>query len=158
MITMAAAGLIAKDVSKVLWGWVREVPLWVWAVAIAAALWWWDRDNQFDAGVAAGGAAENARWVAAQEKADREARAAEEKRDKDAAAITEKSDERAQDAVVETRTETAKAVERVHYVTREILVPAGCPVGLPDSVRDEGRAAVERARRAGSQVRAGTDP
>jgi len=137
-----------------LWALLRRLPWQVWAAAaLVAAFWWWG-GHRYNAGVAA----ERARWEAAQAEADRKAREAEAKRDAAAAAVNDKAAARASEAATEVRTETAAAVERVRYVTRTIDVPADCPAGLPDLVRDEGRAAVARARAAGDQVRAGRDP
>lgn len=139
---------------KAAWGFLRAIPWQAWVVAAVLLIGWRYGEHRYDAGVAA----ENKRWVDAQAKADADAKAAAEKRDKDAGAINTSTTERAHEASVETRTETASAVERVRYETRTIEVPANCPVGLPDRVLDEGRAAVDRARTAGGPLRAGRDP
>lgn len=139
--------------AKAVWGFLRAIPWQAWLVAAVLFVGWRYGEHRYDAGVTA----ENGRWVAAQAKADADAKAAEEKRDKEAAAIDTSTTEAAHEATVETRTETATAVERVRYVTRTIEIPAGCPTALPDVVRDEGRAAVERARAAGGEVPAGKD-
>lgn len=140
----------AKDT----WSFLRAIPWQAWAVAAVLLIGWRYGEHRYDAGVAD----ENGRWLAAQAKADADAKAAGEKRAKDAAAINTSTTDRAHEATVETRTETAAAVERVRYETRTIEVPANCPTGLPERVRDEGRAAVDRARAAGGPLRAGRDP
>lgn len=146
----AGAGRVAKVVGKFL----KAVPLWVWLVLVVAGAWWWDRGNQYDAGVAAA----EAQCALDNATADAEAKAAESARDKEGQGIDKASDDRAADAVLDTRTTTAKAVETIRYEIRTIEIPAGCPTALPDRVRDEGRAAVERARSAGAEVRKGRDP
>lgn len=137
--------------AKGVWGFLRAIPWQAWAVAAVLLVGWRYGEHLYDAGVAD----ENARWVAAQAKADADAKAAEQARDKAAESINTSTTDQAHEATVESRTETAAAVERVRYEIRTIEVPAGCPTALPARVRDEGRAAVERARTAGSQVRAG---
>lgn len=146
----AGAGKVAKGIGKFL----QAVPLWVWLAVAIAGTWWWDRGAQYDAGVAAA----EAQCALDNATADAEAKAAQDTRDKEGHGIDKASDERAADAVLDTRTATAKAVETIRYEIRTIEVPAGCPTGLPDRVRDEGRAAVERARAAGAEVRKGRDP
>lgn len=136
------------------WKFLRAVPWQAWLVAAVLLVGWRWGEHRYDAGVAA----ESARWVAAQAEADRQAKAAKEKRDRVATDVSAATTERAHEATTKTRTETAAAVERVKYETRTIVVPAACPTGLPAVVRDEGRAAVERARSAGREVRAGRDP
>lgn len=140
-------------VVKAIFGALRAIPWWAWVVfaLIGAAYWYGER--RYDAGQAA----ERAMWEDAQALAEKEAKADEEARDRASKAVSDESANAAQDAVVETRDETASAVERVRYVTRKIVVPADCP-GLPDSVSDEGRAAVERARAAQGPVRAAGNP
>lgn len=137
-----------------IWKFLRAIPWQVYAVAALLLAGWLYGQHQYSAGVDAA----NARWTAAQADADREGKTAEAARDKAATGVNTAATERAHEATVETRTETAAAVERVKYVTRTIHVPADCPVALPDVVRDEGRAAVERARAAGSALRAGRNP
>lgn len=144
----------AWEVLKVFGGLLRAVPLWVWMVAVLLVAWHIDRGEQYQAGVDA----EKARQVAAQLEADREAREKQDKRDQDAVQISRQSDERAQDAVVETRTETAAAVERVRYETRVIEVPVGCDRPLPVGLRDEFAKAVDAANAAGRGLRAGPNP
>lgn len=139
---------------KAVGGFLRAIPWQVYAVAALLAVGWLYGQHQYNAGVDA----ENARWTDAQADADAKAKAAEATRDTTATGINTAATERAHEATVETRTETAAAVERVKYVTRTIHVPVDCPVDLPDSVRDEGRAAVERAQAAGSALRAGQHP
>lgn len=140
--------------AKGAWAFLRAIPWQAWAVAAVLLIGWRYGEHRYDSGVAD----ERASWVAAQAKADAEAKAAAAKQAQDAAAINNSTTDRAHEATVETRTETAAAVERVRYETRTIEVPANCPTGLPDRVRDEGRAAVDRARAAGSPLRAGRDP
>ena len=148
---IGAAGAIA--LAKGALGFLRAIPWQVWAVAAVLGAGWYYGEVRYDAGVAA----EKARWTKAQADADRQARAATEARDKAAEGVNSATTERAHEATVATRTETAAAVERVRYVTHTIEVPADCPVGLPDRVLEEGRAAVDRARAAGREVRAGSD-
>lgn len=136
------------------WNFLRAIPWQVWTVAALVIAIWCYGDNRFEAGVAD----ERARWNASQAEADRKAAEDTAKRDAAAEEVNATTTERAHEATVETRTETAAAVERVRYVTRTIEVPANCPTGLPDVVRDEGRAAVERARAAGDPLRAERDP
>lgn len=140
--------------AKGAWSFLRAIPWQAWAVAAVLLIGWRYGEHRYDAGVAD----ENARWVTAQAKADAEAKDAEEARNKAAAVVNTETSQQAHEATVETRTETASAVERVRYEIRTIEVPAGCPTALPDRVRDEGRAAVERARAAADQVRAGRNP
>ncbi|HEY1035525.1 MAG TPA: hypothetical protein VGE09_11150 [Pseudoxanthomonas sp.] len=141
---MIALPLGLVTAGKAVWGFLRAIPWQAWVVAAVLFVGWRYGEHRYDAGVAE----ENARWVDAQAKADRDAKAATAKRDKAADGVNTATTERAHQATVETRTETAAAVERVRYVTRTIEVPAGCPTALPDVVRDEGRAAVESARAA----------
>lgn len=133
---------------------LRMIPWQLYAIVALLMAGWLYGAHQYRAGVAA----ERARWTAAQAAADAKARAADDARDKTSGVLSVAASQRAHDAVTETRTETAAAVERVRYVTRTIEVPAACPVGLPASVRDEGRAAVERANAAGGALRAGQHP
>lgn len=144
----------AWQLLKAFGGLLRAVPMWVWLVAALLIAWHFDRGEQYQAGVDA----EKARQVAAQLEADREAKAKQDERDQDAAQISRQSDERAQDAVVETRTETAAAVERVRYETRVIEVPVGCDRPLPVGLRDEFAKAVDAANAASRGLRAGADP
>lgn len=141
MSALALLSAIRKGLGKVPWQ--------VWAVAALAAAFWLYGHHQYTAGVAD----ENARWTAAQAKADQDARAAQAKRDASSADIAAATTQRAQAATTQTRQETAAAVEKVKYVTRTIRIPADCPA-LPDSVRAEGRAAVERANAANGALRA----
>lgn len=144
MIPLADAGAV-----------LRRVPWQVWAAAALLLAGWAFGHSRYTAGVAA----ERARWEALQAKADREAKAAERARDAASVAVSEAAVQAGHEAVVDTRTETVAAVERVRYVTRTISVPAECPEPvLPASVHAEGRQAVERARAAGRSLRAGADP
>lgn len=139
--------------AKGVWGFLRAIPWQAWAVAAVLLVGWRYGEHRYDAGVAD----ENARWVDAQAEADRQAQAAAEKRDKDAAAIDTSATVAAHEATVETRTETATAVERVIHETRTIEVPADLDRPFPGSVQHELGAAVERARAAGDPLRAGRD-
>lgn len=139
---------------KGLWKFITAVPWWAWLALLLALAWWYDRGAQYDAGVHD----ENARWVAAQAEADRKAREAEQKRDQESARIDQQSDERARDATVETRTETAAAVETIRYEIRTVEVPAACNRPLPGVVRDDLAAAVRAANAAGGELRAGQHP
>lgn len=134
--------------AKGAWSFLRAIPWQAWAVAAVLLIGWRYGEHRYDAGVAA----ENGRWMAAQAKADADAKAAAEKQAADAAAINTSTTDRAYEATVETRTETAAAVERVKHIVRTIEVPAGCPTQLPVEVSEEGRRAVERARRAGDGI------
>lgn len=142
------------DLGKGIWKFIAAVPWWAWAALLVGLLWLHDRGAQYDAGVQD----ENARWVAAQEAANREAREAQQKRDKEAARIDDKAEWRAQEATVETRTETAAAVEKIRYEIRTIEVPDSCNRPLPGVVRDDLAAAVRAANAAGGELRAGQHP
>lgn len=140
--------------ARIVGGWLKAVPWQVWA-ALALLLVGWRygemRADQRERDV-------RAEYAAAQAEADRKF-AEQARRLADASRrIADATGRLASTASTDTRTETAAAVEKVRYVTRQIVVPAGCPVGLPDVVRDEGRAAVERARAAGGAVRTGGNP
>lgn len=139
---------------KGLWKLITAVPWWAWLALALVCAWWLDRGAQYDAGVQD----ENARWVAAQAEADRKAREAQQKRDQESARIDQQSDERARDATVETRTETAAAVETIRYEIRTVEVPASCNRPLPGIVRDDLAAAVRAANAAGGELRAGQHP
>lgn len=148
------AGLTIGAAAKAVLGFLKAIPWQLWlGLALFVAVWQYG-DHRYDAGVAT----ERAAWQKKQRKADEAARLAQAERDESADKVNLSSDARAAAAVTDTRTETAAAVERVRYEIREIEVPAGCPVALPDRVRAEGRAAVERARAAGDPLRAGRDP
>lgn len=134
---ITAAALVA-------WRFLRDIPWQVWALAMLVALVWHWGDTRFDAGIAA----ERARWEAAQAEANAKAQAAQDRRDQNATTISTAAAEAGQAATLETRTDTAAAVEIVKYVTRTVEIPANCPVGLPGRVLEEGRAAVDRARAA----------
>lgn len=75
-----------------------------------------------------------------------------ERREREAFAAGAEAAQKAAQAQEQTRKETDEAVERVRVEWREkvVRVPAECraAVALPDSVRDEGRKAVARARSA----------
>lgn len=139
---------------KGLWKFITAVPWWAWLVLLLAFSWWYDRGAQYDAGVRD----ENARWVAVQEAANLKAQEDEHKRDKEAAHIDDKAEGRAHEATVETRTETAAAVETIRYEIRTVEVPASCNRPLPGIVRDDLAAAVRAANAAGGELRAGQHP
>lgn len=143
----------ALAVLSAIWKGLRAIPWQVYAVAALAIAVWAYGHHQYSAGVAD----ENARWTAAQAAADRQAKADEAKRNTIAASTEAVATHQAQQHSADTRNTTATAVQRVQYVTRTIRVPADCPA-LPDSVRDEGRAAVERANAAAGPLRAGQHP
>ena len=146
------AGAIAF--ARAAWKFLGAIPWQAWAVAALLFAVWRYGVHSYEAGVAD----ENARWVAAQSESDRELRTATARRDKAAEGVNAATTGRAHQATVETRTETAVATERARNEMRTVYIPADCPTGLPDSVRDEGRAAVERARAAGGPMRAGGNP
>lgn len=150
MITAAAAVAGAVKAARWLASVFARVPWQAWLFIALVAAFWWHGERRYDAGVSD----ERARWQAAQAKATAKAADKSARRDEAARAANADAGKQAAQAVTETRTQTAAAVERVRYETRTIYVPAGCPTALPDRVRDEGRAAVERARAAGSGLRA----
>lgn len=132
--------------------WFNEAKVWVCLALIIAALaaikvYGHEQYKQ-------GAADDNAKWVAAQAKADRQAKADQDKRDATAAQIAVDTSAHAQSGIKQIQQQTAKAVEKVKYVTRTIRTPADCPA-LPASVSDEGRAAVERANAANRALRTG---
>lgn len=141
MISAAAIAGIGKSV----WDFLRGIPWQAWAVAAVLFIGWRYGEHRYDTGVAG----ESQRWIEAQAKADREAKAAAAKRDKAATGINDTAAAEGAAATAKTQVETAAAAERVKYITRTIKVPAGCPTQLPTEVVDEGRKAVDRARRAG---------
>ena len=150
MIGFAAVGGALKGVGAFL----AAIPWQVYAAAAVLLAGWWWGEHRYDAGVLA----ERGRWEAAQKRANEEAEARRAERDAQAEDVAVDSDHRAAEAVTETRTETAAAVERVRHEVRTIVVPADCPDALPERVQQEGRAAVERARAAGRALREGRDP
>lgn len=150
---MISAAAVA-GAGKAAWGFLRRIPWQAWAVAAVLFVGWRYGEHRYAAGVAT----ENTRWTEAQAEADRKAKAETDKRDKVASKTNDTAAAEGAAATTKTQVETAAAVERVKYVTRTIEVPSGCPVAVPDIVRDEGRAAVDRARAAGSPLRAGRDP
>lgn len=153
-MTFAAALALAKAFGNGAWGILRAIPWQAWLVAALLLAGWRYGEHRAEQATAAC----DARWEVAQAEADRKAEEATAKRDATASAVNTDTTERAHEATVETRTETAAAVERVIYETRTIEVPVGCPTALPVRVRNEGRAAVERARAAGDPMRAGRNP
>ena len=153
-MTFAAAWALAKAFGKGAWGILRAIPWQAWLVAALLLAGWRYGEHRAEQATTAC----DARWEAAQAEADRQAEEAAAQRDAAASAVNTATTERAHEATIETRTETATAVERVRYETRTIEVPANCPVGLPVRVRDEGRAAVDRARAAGNPLRTGRNP
>lgn len=120
--------------------------MWLRLGAFAAALLalWWVGSSIYGAGEAA----ERARWQRAQAAADAKQLHKNAKARDTSDSVQADTRDTAAEAVADTRTETVRIVERVRYETRRIEVPADCPVHLPDSVRDAGRAAVDRARAA----------
>lgn len=139
--------------ARIVGGWLKAVPWQAWAALALLILGWRYgelRADQRERDV-------RAEYAAAQAEADR--KFAEQARRLAGASrrIADASIRLAATASTDTRTETAAAVGKVRDATRKMVVPVGCPVGLPDGVRDEGRAAVERARAAGGSVRAGAD-
>ncbi len=136
--------IAVKAALQVVFGFLRAVPWQVWVALVLAGLVWHWGGTRYDAGVTA----ERERWEAAQAVAISIAEVEQAKRDRRAAQAAAEAAAAAQAATIETRSETAAAVEKIRYVTRTIEVPAHCPVGLPDSVYQEGREAVARARTA----------
>lgn len=138
---------------RVLGGWLKAVPWQAWVALALLILAWRYGDFVADARERE----VRAEYAAAQAEADRKFAEHAQRMATAARRIADASVRLAAAASTETRTETAAAVGKVRDATRNMAVPAGCPVGLPDVVRAEGRAAVERARAAGGSVRAGTD-
>lgn len=91
---------------------------------------------------------ERGEWVSQLAQAADRARQAELERDLAASTAARLAREKASLEAAQTRTETASSQERIRYVTRNIEVPAGCPVSLPDSVRDELAEGVSKANAA----------
>ena len=135
---------------KAAWGFLRAIPWPVWAALLLALAVWRYGELRYRAGVVDCEAAQ----VEALARAYSQQQARTARRDATAAGIAEATRTQATEATIQTRTQTAAAVERVRYVTRTIEVPAGCPVGLPERVRDEGAAALARARAAAGELRA----
>lgn len=139
--------------ARIVGGWLKAVPWQAWVALALLILAWRYGDFVADARERE----VRAEYAAVQAEADRKFAEHAQRMASAARRIADASVRLAAAASTDTRTETAAAVEKVRYVTRQIVVPAGCPVGLPDVVRDEGRAAVERARAAGGAMRAGPD-
>lgn len=146
--------LLAKSLAKGAWKFLRAIPWQAWLfLAFVAAAWWYGEQRY-----AAGEADVRKEWAEAIARGKKRHNDLVAQRDAATKQVNSVTNWDAQNATVETRTETAAAVERVKYEVRTIKVPANCPTGLPDSVRNEGRAAVERARATGGTLRAGGDP
>lgn len=147
---MLAAFSTAGALLRGAWRLLRAVPLEAWAVIALLAVAWRYGEHRFNSGEAAA----TTRCEAAQVRTERDSQQAQLTRDSAAETVNTTTDWTAREAVVQSRTETATAVERVRHVTRTIEVAADCPAGLPDRVHAEGRAAVQRARAAGDPLRA----
>lgn len=128
------------------WRFLRSIPWQVWAFAAVVGLALLYGENRADA------REELVREeFSALEAAANDAQAKQAAKDADTAkTITADTTKRTTAAVVDTRTKTATAVERVRHETRTIVVPADCAaaVRLPDGVSREGREAIERANAA----------
>lgn len=146
--------LAVRALFGTIWGFLKSIPWPVWAFISVVVFAMWYGERRYDAGVAA----EQTRWEAAQALADATAHAKAQQDAGTSAGITDGSQKRTTDAVVDTRTQTATAVERVRHATRTIIVPADCPTGLPDGVSREGREAIERANAAHRPMRGATNP
>lgn len=128
------------------WGFLKSIPWQVWAFAAVVGLALLYGENRADA------REESVREeYAALEAAANDAQAKQAAKGAETAkTITADTDKRTTAAVVDTRTKTATAVERVRYETKTIVVPADCAsaLRLPDIVQSEGRQAIERANAA----------
>ena len=138
------------------WGFLRSIPWQVWAFAAVVGLALLYGENRADA------REESVREeYAALEAAANDAQAKQAAKDAETAKdITADTTKRTTAAVVDTRTKTATAVERVRHETRTIVVPADCAAAvlLPASVQSEGRQAIERANTADRPMRGATNP
>ena len=128
------------------WGFLKSIPWQFWATALGIFLILCYGDYRADARET-----EVREEYAALEAAANDAQAKQAAKDAETAKdITADTDKRTTAAVVDTRTKTATAVERVRYETKTIVVPADCDsaLRLPDIVQSEGRQAIERANAA----------
>lgn len=138
LMLKAAFGGVLKVIKSI------PLPVWLFIGGVCLALWYGERRH------GSGIAQERERWEA-MEAAANDAQAKQAAKDAGTSAgITGDTQKRTGDAVVDTRTKTATAVERVRYETRTIVVPADCAAALrlPDGVSREGREAIERANAA----------
>lgn len=148
--------LVAKGIFGGVWRFLKSIPLPVWLFIGGVGLALLYGENRADA------REELVREeFAALEAAANDAQAKQAAKDAETAkTITADTTKRTTAAVVDTRTKTATAVERVRHETRTIVVPADCAaaVRLPDIVQSEGRQAIERANTADRPMRGATNP
>lgn len=125
---------------------LSRVPAWAWVALASVVLLLVLRAHWIDVGADRERLACQDRMAAIKAAQDAEDARRQAEADKAAAAASKA----AQRAVTDTREETEDAVERVRVEWRErvVRVPADCrnQLELPPIVREEGRAAVERAR------------
>lgn len=147
---------VANGIFGGVWRFLKSIPWPVWAFVIGVCLCMWYGEQRADA------REESVREeYAALEAAANDAQAKQAAKDAETAKdITADTDKRTTAAVVDTRTKTATAVERVRHETRTIAVPADCAAAmrLPDIVQSEGRQAIERANAADRPMRGATNP
>ena len=146
--------LAVKAFLGIVWGWLKAIPWPAWAILallLAGYLYGEHTADSRETQVRAEWAESDAKLAAANARAIAT-------RDASASKTNTESAAQAQKASTQTRTETAQAVERVTHATRTILVPAGCPTGLPRSVSDEGRKAVAAARAANHRLSGRSNP
>lgn len=144
----AAFGGVLKVIKSI------PLPVWLFIGGVCLALWYGENraDNREE---------EVREEFAALQAAANDAQAKQAAKDASTSAgITADTDKRTTAVVVDTRTKTATAVERVRYETKTIVVPADCvaAVRLPDGVSREGREAIERANAADRPMRGAANP
>lgn len=147
---------VAKGIFGGVWRFLKSIPFPVWLFIGGVCLALLHGENRADA------REELVREeYAALEAAANDAQAKQAAKDAETAKdIAADTDKRTTAAVVDTRTKTATAVERVRHETRTIVVPADCAaaVRLPASVQSEGRQAIERANAADRPLRGAANP
>ena len=130
------------------WRFLAAIPWQAWAVfaiLVAGYLYGEHRADSRETQV-------RAEWADADAKLAAANAAALAVRDATAGKTNTESAAQAQQASTQTRTETAKAVERVSRESRKVVVPTGCPTGLPAGVVREGSQAVAAARAANDRL------
>jgi hypothetical protein len=113
------------------------------ALAIAGGLWW--LHGYIDGNGYARAQTEHAAALADAQEAQRRAEAA---RDTAAAELADRIRAETQARITVIGSTSQAAAERVRTIVREVPTPIGCPDRLPDSVNEEGQAAVNRANEA----------
>ena len=147
---------VAETIVRAIWGFLKSIPWPVWAFVIGVCLAMWYGEQRADAREESVREEYNALEAAANDAQAKQAA----KDAETAKTITADTDKRTTAVVVDTRTKTATAVERVRHETRTIVVPADCATAvlLPASVQSEGREAIERANAADRPLRGAANP